>query len=171
VGHLVLHPEPRPGDHQHEREAHLFAAELLMPEELILDELPARPDVSALVPLQQRWGVSVSALGFRGRVLGKYTEAQQRRLMMTLSQLGWRTNEPEDERLLSGEEPALLSRAIELATPTGVTVAALARELALPVTLVRSLVGIPDTKPRLTLVPGGVETPNAQRGRDQPDVQ
>lgn len=154
IGHLVLHPEARPGDSQHEREAHLFAAELLMPEQIIIDELPPKPDISALIHLQRRWGVSVSALCFRGRILNKYTDTQQRKLMITLSKLGWRTNEPEDQRLLTGEEPALLSRALELAAPVGLSVTSIAHQLALPAAVVRTLAGIPDIKPRLTLVPG-----------------
>ena len=154
IGHLVLHPEARPGDSQHEREAHLFAAELLMPEEMIVDELPTKPDVGALIHLQRRWGVSVSALCFRGRVLNKYTDAQQRNFMITLSKLGWRTNEPENDRLLTGEESALLLRALQLAEPAGLSISLIAQQLALPAATVRALVGMTDSKPRLTLIPG-----------------
>jgi Zn-dependent peptidase ImmA (M78 family) len=152
LAHLILHPEARPGDQQHERQAHLFAAEFLMPEEVIADELPIRPDPARLLPLQQRWGVSVSALGFRGRTLGKYSDSQIRRLMITLAKLGWRTNEPEDQRLLAGEDPALLRQALELAEPAGLSVTSLADQLALPPFLVRTFLGIPDTKPRLRLL-------------------
>ncbi len=76
-------------------------------------------------------------------------------MMITLNQLGWRTNEPEDERLLTGEHPALLSRALDLASSRGLTVIALAEKLALPPALVRTLLGILDNKPRLTIVPCG----------------
>ena len=154
LGHLLLHAEARPGDMQHEREAHLFAAELLMPEEAISAELPARPEPSQLLPLQQRWGVSVSALGFRGKTLGIYTDSQLRRLMITLSELGWRTHEPEDLRLLAGEEPALLQQALDLAASAGLSLVSIAEELALPVSVVRTLVGIADQRPRLRLVEG-----------------
>ena len=152
LGHFMLHPEARPGDQQHEREAHLFAAELLMPEAAISNELPARPEPSRLLTLQQRWGVSVSALAFRGRTIGKYSDSQLRRLMITLNQLGWRTNEPEDHRLLGGEEPLLLRQAVELAASSGLTETALAEQLSLPVHLIRALLGIPDQRPRLTLL-------------------
>lgn len=152
IGHLLLHSEARPGDAQHEREAHLFAAELMLPRDAMLDELPVRPDPAKLVPLQQRWGASVSALGYRGKTLGKYSDSQLRRLMISLSQLGWRTNEPEDARLLAGEEPVLLKQAVELAAPLGISVSSISEELALPVPLVRSLLGMPDHKPRLTLL-------------------
>lgn len=155
LGHLVLHPEARPGDQQHERQAHLFAAELLMPETTIADELPTRPEPARLLPLQQRWGVSVSALAFRGRTLGKYTDSQLRRLMITLNKLGWRTNEPEDHRLLAGEEPDLLRQALELAEPAGLSVTTLAEQLALPPALLRTFLGIPESKPRLVLLDGG----------------
>ena len=152
LGHFLLHVEARPGDLQHEREAHLFAAELLMPEESIGEELPARPEPSRLLPLQRRWGVSVSALAYRGRTLGKYSESQLRRLMITLNQLGWRTNEPEDHHLLAGEEPALLRQAVELAAPAGLTEISLAEQLSLPIGLVRVFLGMQEKKPRLTLL-------------------
>ena len=152
LGHFLLHSEARPGDQQQEREAHLFAAELLMPEESISEELPARPEPSRLLPLQRRWGVSVSALAYRGRTIGKYSESQLRRLMITLNQLGWRTNEPEDHRLLSGEEPALLQQAVELALSAGLTEVSLAEQLSLPVDLIRVFLGIPEKRPRLTLL-------------------
>jgi hypothetical protein len=72
--------------------------------------------------------------------------------MITLSQLGWRTNEPEDQRLLEGEEPALLRQALELASSSGISVSSLADQLKLPPNLVRTFLGIPDSKPRLTLL-------------------
>jgi Zn-dependent peptidase ImmA (M78 family)/transcriptional regulator with XRE-family HTH domain len=152
IGHFLLHCEARPGDQTHEREAHLFAAELLMPEASIGEELPARPEPSRLLPLQQRWGVSVSALAFRGRTIGKYSDSQLRRLMLTLNQLGWRTNEPEDRRLLAGEEPVLLLKAVELAASAGLSEVALAQQLSLPVGLIRVFLGIPEKRPRLTLL-------------------
>lgn len=155
LGHFLLHSEARPGDQQHEREAHLFAAELLMPEESITEELPARPEPSRLLPLQRRWGVSVSALAFRGRTVGKYSESQLRRLMITLNQLGWRTNEPEDHQLLEGEEPALLRQAVELAASAGFTEVSLAEHLSLPVDLIRAFLGISEQRPRLTLLKDG----------------
>jgi Zn-dependent peptidase ImmA (M78 family) len=168
VGHLVLHHEARPGDQQHERQAHLFAAELLMPGDIIAQELPARPEPARLLPLQHRWGVSVSALGFRGRTIGKYTDSQLRRLMITLTQLGWRTNEPEDNRLLTREEPALLRQALELAEPVGLSANSLATTLALPPPLLRTLIGIPDQKPRLTLLEGGIKDSPRALQAEQP---
>jgi Zn-dependent peptidase ImmA (M78 family)/transcriptional regulator with XRE-family HTH domain len=152
LGHILLHPEARPGDQQHEREAHLFAAELLMPAEPILEELPERPEPGKLLPLQQKWGSSVSALGYRGKTLGKYSESQLRRLMISLSQLGWRTNEPEDRRLLEGEEPVLLSKAVDLGASAGLSPVSIAEQLALPLPLVRTFLGIPDERPRLKLL-------------------
>jgi len=72
--------------------------------------------------------------------------------MITLNQLGWRTNEPEDHRLLSGEEPALLQQAVELALSAGLTEVSLAEQLSLPVDLIRVFLGIPEKRPRLTLL-------------------
>ena len=63
LGHLILHGDTAPGDHQQEREADAFAAEFLMPEATISGELPLRTDFTAFIRLQHTWGVSVKSLG------------------------------------------------------------------------------------------------------------
>jgi Zn-dependent peptidase ImmA (M78 family) len=94
LGHLVMHHEPLPGDARQEREAQAFAAELLMPAEVIRDALPTSADIPSLLEAQQEWGVSIPALAYTGRRLGIYSEAVHRRIMVTVSQLGWRRDEP-----------------------------------------------------------------------------
>lgn len=63
--------------------------------------------------------------------------------MISLGELGWRTNEPEDHRLLAGEEPALLRQAVDIADSSGLSINSLAERFALPVQPVRTFVGIP----------------------------
>lgn len=152
LAHLLLHTEVVPGDISHEREANAFAAEFLMPAAEIVTELPTRVDLSALLRLQQRWGVSVTALLYRCRELGTLSEASYKRAMMRISRLGWRAHEPGGDDL-SVERPALLSRALDLAASRGVTIATLGDALQLPAVKVRTLLGMTDDRPLLHVVP------------------
>ncbi|MFI6352206.1 helix-turn-helix domain-containing protein [Streptomyces sp. NPDC050743] len=93
LGHLIMHREPGEGRAQ-ETQADRFAAEFLMPHEVILGELKPGIDVARLMDLKTRWGVSMAALIRRAVDLGVISEWQYRTLMVELSALGYRTNEP-----------------------------------------------------------------------------
>ncbi|MGW2858180.1 ImmA/IrrE family metallo-endopeptidase [Streptomyces sp. NPDC001205] len=93
LGHLIMHHEPGEGRTQ-ETQADRFAAELLMPHEVILSELKPGIDIARLMDLKARWGVSMAALIRRAVDLGVISEWQYRTLMVELSALGYRTNEP-----------------------------------------------------------------------------
>jgi Zn-dependent peptidase ImmA (M78 family) len=153
LGHLLLHPEPAPGSRVHEREANTFAAELLMPAAEIRDRLPTPADVTVLKEIADGYGVSVAALAYRGKDLGVYSESALRRIMATLTKLGWRTDEPVGSRY-PGERPELLTRAAELAAAHGLPLPVLARRLHLPLPRLRELLGMPDPRPRLRLIHG-----------------
>ena len=88
----------------HEREANTFAAELLMPATEIRDRLPTPVDITVLKEIADGYGVSVAALAYRGKDLGVYSESTLRRIMATLTRLGWRTDEPVGSRY-PGERP------------------------------------------------------------------
>jgi Zn-dependent peptidase ImmA (M78 family)/DNA-binding XRE family transcriptional regulator len=158
LGHLLLHPEPAPGSRVHEREANTFAAELLMPADEIRDRLPTPVDITALKEIADGYGVSVAALAYRGKDLGVYGESTLRRIMATLTRLGWRTGEPVGSRY-PGERPELLTRAAELAAAHGLPMHLLADRLHLPLPRLRDLLGLPAPRPHLRLVHGG-EDPN-----------
>ena len=93
LGHLIMHREPGEGRTQ-ESQADRFAAEFLMPHEVILGELKPGIDIARLMDLKARWGVSMAALIRRATDLGVISEWQYRTLMVELSALGYRTNEP-----------------------------------------------------------------------------
>ena len=154
LGHLLLHPEPAPGSRVHEREANTFAAELLMPADEIRDHLPTPVDITALKETADGYGVSVAALAYRGKDLGVYSESTLRRIMATLTKLGWRTDEPVGSRY-PGERPELLTRAAELAAAHGLPLPVLADRLHLPVPRLRELLGMPAPRPHLRLIHGG----------------
>ncbi len=151
LGHLLLHPEPAPGSSQHEKEANAFAAEFLMPATEIRDLLPRRAGIAALKDLADTYGVSVSALAYRGNDLGIYSESTLRRAMSTITRLGWRTDEPV-RSAYPGEEPELLPRAAELAAAHGLPLKTLAGRLHLGLPRLRALLGMPEERPRLRVI-------------------
>lgn len=151
VGHLLLHPEPAPGSGRHEREANVFAAEFLMPAGELGEQLPAPDDVPALKDLADGYGVSVTALAYRGKDLGRYDDADLRRTLATIARLGWRKNEPVRSEF-PGEQPLLLAQAVELAAAHGLPPPRLAAALHIGLPRLRQLIGLPDQRPRLRLV-------------------
>jgi Zn-dependent peptidase ImmA (M78 family)/transcriptional regulator with XRE-family HTH domain len=151
LGHLLLHPDPEPGSTRHEREANTFAAELLMPADEVRDRLPAPADLAALKDTADGYGVSVAALAYRGKDLGIYPDPALRRVLTTITRLGWRTHEPV-RSTYPGEHPVMLARALELADTHGLSAAALADRLHIGLPRLRALIGLPDPRPRLRLV-------------------
>jgi Zn-dependent peptidase ImmA (M78 family)/transcriptional regulator with XRE-family HTH domain len=155
LGHLLLHPDTAPGDAVQEREADAFAAELLTPSSEITPLLPARVDLHVLDRLSKQWGVSVDSLIYRCREVGAVSDPAYRRAYQRLNQLrnlGLFEHEPVDG--YPGEIPVLLSRAYALAEQHGLTLSALAKELAWPLPRLRHLLGQSDadTRPRLRIV-------------------
>lgn len=155
LGHLVLHGDIAAGDMQQEREADAFSAEFLTPRDSILPQLPGRADLARLAELQHMWGVSVSSLLYRCREVGLLSDSAASRAYQRLNALrGQPGFEPEPVSRYSGEQPALLKQAFDLAAEqTGLTIPALARELAWTPARVRELLGQPDQRPMLRIVP------------------
>lgn len=116
LGHIVLHPDTEPGSKLVEKQAHLFAAEFLMPRAEIIDQLPQRIDWPAFHALKKHWGVSLRALVFRAHGLGKLSEASYRRANQQLSMWGL----PEPNPLGLSESPQLLGMAKQLMTDSGI---------------------------------------------------
>ncbi len=113
LGHLVLHADPEPGNRILERQADAFAAALLMPRDEILHQLPKRWSLRDFAELKRRWGVSLAALLYRARELGRLSEHSYRRAVASLARQYGRRREPVD--LGRVEQPKLLARAAELA--------------------------------------------------------
>lgn len=133
LGHLVMHSDAEPGGRIVEDQAHRFAAELLMPADQIRDLLPAAMGGTAwrvLARLKEQWGVSIQALLYRARWLGRLSDVSYRNAMTTISTRGWRRNEP---GLVSAiEQPSLLPRAVELLTQEGIAEARLVEQCRVP---------------------------------------
>lgn len=105
LGHVLMHHEPGVTAVQ-ERQADEFAAEFLLPADTIRVELKQhRLDIPRLLDLKHRWGASMAALLRRASTLGVISDWQYRNLMVEMSALGYRTQEPSQ---LVREDPRLV---------------------------------------------------------------
>jgi Zn-dependent peptidase ImmA (M78 family)/transcriptional regulator with XRE-family HTH domain len=130
LGHLVLHEETEAGNQILESQAQSFAASFLAPRDQIIDSLPKSFDIEKFRDLKNIWGVSISALLYRSRELGRMTESTYRRAMMILAKNRWRINEPFP---LQGREDAqLLQRAFDVLNASGKPSASIVEEARLP---------------------------------------
>lgn len=107
LGHLCLHSTDV--NQYMEREANEFAAEFLMPADVIRPQL-RKLSLGRLHDLKREWGVSMQALVERARELGTITPAQRSNLYKQFSTKGWRIREPVSDEL-TPERPTL-ARAI-----------------------------------------------------------
>lgn len=121
LGHLVMHRDAEPGGRVVEDQAHRFASELLMPAAEFRDLLPKAMNARAwdvLGALKEQWGVSIQALLFRARRLGNISDVTYRNAVITLTQRGWRRNEP--GLITTMEQPSMLARSTELLRDAGI---------------------------------------------------
>jgi Zn-dependent peptidase ImmA (M78 family) len=93
LGHIAMHAEPGSSSVQ-ERQADEFASEFLMPASTIRTVLRGEVDLNRLLVLKQQWGVSMASLARRALTLGRISDWQYRNLMVEMSALGYRTQEP-----------------------------------------------------------------------------
>jgi Zn-dependent peptidase ImmA (M78 family)/DNA-binding XRE family transcriptional regulator len=96
LGHLCLHSVEVTEDM--ETEANAFAAEFLMPAEVIRPQL-RNLTIGRLYDLKREWGVSMQALIERAYSLKVLTATQRTSLYKRFSSYGWRTREPISEEL------------------------------------------------------------------------
>jgi len=140
LGHLVMHSDAEPGSRVAEDQAHRFAAELLMPADIIRDQLPTTMGGGAwrtLAQLKETWGVSLQALLYRARRLGALTDVSYRNAMTTVAARGWRRDEP--GLITALEQPSLLPKALELLAGEGIHADALIAQCRLPTDLFQTI--------------------------------
>lgn len=112
LGHLVLHQAVRGTSAELEKEADVFAAEFLMPEDVIREQIVPPVTLAGLATLKARWRVSIQALIVRAYELGIVTKRQYNYLHEQVRGRGWKTEEPVE---LSPEKPRGLARMAEVA--------------------------------------------------------
>ncbi|WUJ72302.1 XRE family transcriptional regulator [Kribbella soli] len=103
LGHLVLHSEEIVEDV--EDQANSFAAEFLMPIEVIRPQL-RNLQVNLLFDLKREWGVSMAAIVERAYNAGLIKANQRTSIYKLFSARGWRTSEPVSQEL-APEKPSL----------------------------------------------------------------
>jgi Zn-dependent peptidase ImmA (M78 family) len=116
------------------------ASELLMPAAEIRDMLPATMGGSVwvtLAKLKEHWGVSMQALLFRARRLGRLGDVSYRNAMSTISARGWRRDEP--GLVTAIEQPSLLPKAVELLSHEGISERELVSQCRVPADLFRTI--------------------------------
>lgn len=157
LGHLLLHPNPLPGDRQQEREADEFAAELLTPRDEIEPLLPGTMRLAVLEQLSRSWGVSVESLVKRMGELRVVSEVSVRRAYQRLTKMAeFRRDEPLST--YKGEMPALLREALAVAEAHGLTKRELAAELCWTARQVDEVFGEGDPRPELRIVRAAPDT-------------
>jgi len=150
LAHLLHHHDVEPGSAWVERQANRFAAAFLMPADALLKELPPRMSWPAYFQLKQRWRVSLAALLYRSKTLGRLSSDGYLRAQIFLRRQGWHLAEPVNIGV--PEEPVLLFKALELMrTQLGVGIEQLASEICVPPEELRSLIA--------DVLPGDAERP------------
>lgn len=152
LGHLLLHRDFAPGDVRHEREADQFAAEFLTPAGQIAPGLPRTMDLAALDRLSRTWGVSTQSLVRRMGELRTVSDSSVQRAYQRL-RVSQSFEAAEPVAAYPGEMPMLLQEAQRVAEEIGFSIVDLARELRWKPSYVREMLGMPDTRPALSLVP------------------
>lgn len=150
LAHVVLHSERiqlRAEDH---READQFAAEFLLPEVAMRQELTAPVTLSSVAVLKPKWGVSMQALVRRAFSLSIISERQYKHLFEEIGANGWRVREPKNLDI-PVEKPRALRQIAEIAYGHPINYARLAAESQLTVEMVKQIMAgydepLPETR-------------------------
>lgn len=178
LGHLVMHGDAEPGGRVVEDQAHRFASQLLMPAAEIAEHLPAAMNNKtwlALARLKEQWGVSMQALLYRARQLGRLSDVSYRNAMVTLSGRGWRRDEPGLVKII--EQPSLFPHALDVLNGAGISAAEVADESRVPVGLFEVVTSrtpaevaepsdeatVPDPRSVVSLLPRIAEQENSKK--------
>jgi len=127
LGHLAMHEDFAAGDAMAERQANKFAGAFLAPKESFLEECPRSWSFSAFARLKDRWKMSIQALLYRAKELGRISTSTHRRAMIQLSDEGMRKDEGDE---WEKEKPVMITQALELLQDQ-VTLNELAGELSI----------------------------------------
>lgn len=114
LGHLLLHGSRKLDSA--EREADLFAAELLTPLHAIGPAMPPTVTLRGLTMLKSSWGVSVKSLIRRAREVGLIDQQRSTSLYRQMSARGWNRLEP---GYVPIEKPRAFRKLAELAYGPG----------------------------------------------------
>ncbi len=138
LGHLLMHRHTPAGHVDGEREADMFAAAFLIPQDDLISHMPRVHSLKQLVEKKARWGVSVAALARTAFNNGLVSDWHYRELCKQMSMLGYRTAEPCER---DPERSAIWQKVLEMLWKDGVTKSHIAKELHLPIDEIEALIG------------------------------
>jgi Zn-dependent peptidase ImmA (M78 family)/DNA-binding XRE family transcriptional regulator len=135
LAHLTLHQHGKPSGRVAEYEADRFASAFLMPKGSVLADLPRNPTLTVLINKKRKWGVAASALAHRLHDVGLASDWNYRSLCIELAKQGW-SKEPQP---IAKEASQVLSKVLAALRNEGVRFSSIARDLALEVEELSSL--------------------------------
>jgi Zn-dependent peptidase ImmA (M78 family)/transcriptional regulator with XRE-family HTH domain len=139
--HLVKHSPLRCTVKEADEEARRFVGELLLPEDIVREEIIHPITLSGLLPHRAKRRVSLQFLIRRVLDLDIISQNQYRYLMMQVSSRGWRKREPGDEAITQ-EQPRMLAKMVEVVYGNPPDFMQMKRDMCgTPVSLLRSLLG------------------------------
>ena len=112
LAHLALHQGFLGAPTELDRQANEFAAEFLLPAEMLRQEIRLPLTLTNLADLKSRWGVSMEAIAYQCLRLGFITPRQHDYVRGKMKKMDWLGNEPVQ---IPAETPRLLSQMIESA--------------------------------------------------------
>jgi Zn-dependent peptidase ImmA (M78 family) len=127
LGHLAMHEDIASDDAMAERQANKFAGAFLAPKESFIEECPRSWSFAAFERLKDRWKLSIQALLYRAKELGRISTSTHRRAMIQLTNAGMRKDEGDN---WEKEKPVMITQALELLQDQ-ITLDDLAGELSL----------------------------------------
>ena len=139
--HLIKHNPLRTTVAEADEEARRFVGELLLPEEVIREEVSQPITLSSLWPHRARYQVSLQFLIRRVFDLEMITANQYKYLNMQVSSRGWRKEEPGDAEIAQ-EQPRMFSKMVQVVYGNPPNLGQLKRETGgVPIPLLRTLIG------------------------------
>jgi Zn-dependent peptidase ImmA (M78 family)/DNA-binding XRE family transcriptional regulator len=148
IGHLVLHSPLTVSVVEADLQARAFAQELLLPREVMIEEMRRPITLSNLSLLKPRWHVSLQMLIRRANDLKLITPNQYRYLNQQVRTNGWTELEPGDD-LIHQPKPRLMRKMAELQYGNPVDLTKLSEETGIPMVLLAEMLGLEQPKKRL----------------------
>jgi Zn-dependent peptidase ImmA (M78 family)/transcriptional regulator with XRE-family HTH domain len=138
LGHLVLHHPIRGSIKDLDKEANQFAAEFLLPEEAMRQEIVPPVTLASVGALKLKWKVAMQAIIRRAYELEIITERTYRYLFEQIGWRGWRTREPAS-LAVPVEKPRGLREMAELLYGTPVNYYKLSNDTGVGIAKLRSI--------------------------------
>lgn len=139
LGELIVNTPPRGSRHEMELRANRFAAELLMPEVAMRQEIVLPVTLVSIAELKLRWRVSMQALIRRARDLKIITPRQYTYLQEQMGTKGWRRVEPPNLDVPI-ERPRAMRKMAELVYGDPIDYKKLGGDLSMTAQMVREII-------------------------------